>query len=151
MDHFIDAEPLLSVSFRYPAYVGKFVTWLYGIRWTVHGKENLKGLKGTRIIVSNHQTTLDCLGMTQVYPMMHPATIVMKKELLYYGLFGLYSWLSACVFLDRKRTDEAKRTLNEKIEYVKKNKWNLWVFPEGTRNPSGQMLPFKVSFARPLC
>uniref|UniRef100_A0A8C3ME12 1-acylglycerol-3-phosphate O-acyltransferase n=1 Tax=Geospiza parvula TaxID=87175 RepID=A0A8C3ME12_GEOPR len=60
---------------------------------------------------------------------------IAKKEILYMGTFGLACWLAGVIFIDRKRREESIGTLTEVLRVL--------IFPEGTRNHGGSMLPFK--------
>ncbi|KAK2510714.1 hypothetical protein Q9233_017491 [Columba guinea] len=68
----------------------------------------------------------------------HLYGIQMSRELLYMGAVGLVCWLGGIIFIDRKRTSDAISVMAEAARAVR-----VWVFPEGTRNHSGSMLPFK--------
>jgi len=46
-------------------------------------------------------------------------------------------------FIDRRNPDKAKESMNIALDYIKENNIKLWIFPEGTRNMSDEMLPFK--------
>ncbi len=59
-----------------------------------------------------------------VYPYAHPMIPVIKKELAYTGPFGLFAYLSGCLFIDRCKSDEAKQKMNEKVLDIKKKKVN---------------------------
>jgi len=49
----------------------------------------------------------------------------MKKELLYTGPFGLFAYLSGCLFIDRCKSDQAKQELNLKVLDIKEKKVNI--------------------------
>uniref|UniRef100_A0A8C3QNA5 1-acyl-sn-glycerol-3-phosphate acyltransferase n=1 Tax=Cyanoderma ruficeps TaxID=181631 RepID=A0A8C3QNA5_9PASS len=105
---------------------------LYGIRMEVRGAHNFPP-RQPYVVVSNHQSSLDLLGMMEVLP--DRCVPIAKRELLYMGAVGVVCWLGGIIFIDRKRTHDAISTMAEAVR--------VWVFPEGTRNHSGSMLPFK--------
>uniref|UniRef100_A0A8C9L5W5 1-acyl-sn-glycerol-3-phosphate acyltransferase n=1 Tax=Pavo cristatus TaxID=9049 RepID=A0A8C9L5W5_PAVCR len=105
---------------------------LYGIKIKVMGAEHLN-LKEPYVIVCNHQASLDVMGMVEVIPKR--CVPIAKKELLYMGTVGWACWLSGIIFIDRQRTGDAIDVISQTLR--------VWIFPEGTRNQSRSMLPFK--------
>lgn len=93
------------------------------------------------VIVSNHQSSLDVLGMAEMYP--PKASFLAKRELLYTGSVGLVLWLCGGIFIDRSKHKTANEVLQKICEEVIDRRIKLWIFPEGTRNPGGGMLSFK--------
>jgi lysophosphatidate acyltransferase len=81
--------------------------------------------------------------MFHLWPTMKKCTVVAKHELLYTGPFGLASWLSGLIFINRIRSDKARDVINEAVSKLKVQKIKLWVFPEGTRRNTGEIHPFK--------
>ncbi|XP_034139010.1 1-acyl-sn-glycerol-3-phosphate acyltransferase alpha isoform X3 [Drosophila guanche] len=118
------------------------VTALIGLRWELRGKEHLAKDQAC-IIVANHQSSLDVLGMFNIWHVMNKCTVVAKRELFYAWPFGLAAWLAGLIFIDRVRGEKARETLNEVNRRIKKQRIKLWVFPEGTRRNTGDMHPFK--------
>lgn len=95
------------------------------------------------IIVSNHQSSLDVLGMLDIWHVMGKCTVVAKKELLYAMPFSIAAWLCGLIFIDRKHPAKAKSAINEAVVTLKKERTKLWVFPEGTRRNTREIHPFK--------
>ncbi|XP_015706860.1 LOW QUALITY PROTEIN: 1-acyl-sn-glycerol-3-phosphate acyltransferase alpha-like, partial [Coturnix japonica] len=80
------------------------VKHLYGIRITVRGRHNFPH-RDPYVVVSNHQSSLDLLGMMEVLP--DRCVPIAKRELLYMGAVGGACWLSGIIFIDRQRTGDA--------------------------------------------
>ncbi|TMW47913.1 hypothetical protein DOY81_007019, partial [Sarcophaga bullata] len=118
------------------------ITALIGLRWELRGKEHLEKDRAC-IIVANHQSSLDVLGMFNIWHVMDKCTVVAKRELFYAWPFGLAAWLAGLIFIDRVRGEKARDTLNQVNSKIKKQKIKLWVFPEGTRRNTGDIHAFK--------
>eukprot|EP00079_Xenopus_tropicalis_P028338 XP_012823275.1 PREDICTED: 1-acyl-sn-glycerol-3-phosphate acyltransferase alpha isoform X3 [Xenopus tropicalis] len=116
------------------------IKYLYGIKIEVRGWENFN-IKEPYVVVSNHQSSLDLLGMMEILPSR--CVPIAKRELMYAGTAGLACWLAGVIFINRKKTDDAISVMTEAAETMLKEDVRVWVFPEGTRNHSGSLLPFK--------
>ncbi|XP_064329909.1 1-acyl-sn-glycerol-3-phosphate acyltransferase alpha [Phalacrocorax carbo] len=116
------------------------VKHLYGIRMAVRGAQHFPPQQ-PYVVVSNHQSSLDLLGMMEVLP--DRCVPIAKRELLYMGAVGVVCWLGGIIFIDRKRTHDAISVMAEAAHTMLSQDVRVWVFPEGTRNHSGSMLPFK--------
>ncbi|XP_053908049.1 1-acyl-sn-glycerol-3-phosphate acyltransferase alpha isoform X2 [Cuculus canorus] len=116
------------------------VKHLYGIRMGVRGAQHLPP-RQPYVVVSNHQSSLDLLGMMEVLP--DRCVPIAKRELLYMGAVGLACWLGGIIFIDRKRPRDAIGVLAQAADTMLRHDVRVWVFPEGTRNHEGSMLPFK--------
>ncbi|KFW01013.1 1-acyl-sn-glycerol-3-phosphate acyltransferase alpha, partial [Eurypyga helias] len=114
--------------------------YIFGIKVVVKGKENLR-TKKPFVVVLNHQTSLDIMMMMDILPSR--CVPIAKKEILYMGTFGLACWLSGLIFIDRKKKEESVSALTEVARSLHKENYRVLVFPEGTRNHGGSMLPFK--------
>ncbi|XP_057265137.1 1-acyl-sn-glycerol-3-phosphate acyltransferase beta isoform X2 [Pezoporus wallicus] len=66
-----------------------------------------------------------------------------KKELLYTGFVGLIMYLGGVIFINRKSTTSAKMVMSEVAKTMVAENVKVWVYPEGTRNCTGDFLPFK--------
>ncbi|XP_009887161.1 PREDICTED: 1-acyl-sn-glycerol-3-phosphate acyltransferase alpha [Charadrius vociferus] len=114
--------------------------YIFGMKIVVKGKENLR-TKKPFVLVMNHQTSLDIMVMMEMLPSR--CVPIAKKEILYMGTFGLACWLSGLIFIDRKKREESITTLTEVAHSLHKENFRVLIFPEGTRNHGGSMLPFK--------
>ena len=70
-------------------------------------------------------------------------TPLAKQELLYSGPFGIATWLCGITFIDRLNHEKAKGTIDKLAERINRENLRVWVFPEGTRSPKAELLPFK--------
>lgn len=114
---------------------------LLGYRMTLTGEEHLRTRPA--IIVGNHQSFLDILYLGRMFP---PRSIIMaKKELRFVPLLGQFMMLGGTAFIDRKSRTSAIKTMNHIGEHMRKNRLNLFIFPEGTRSylSTPDLLPFK--------
>lgn len=127
-------------NMRIIRFLVRHVKYLLGLRFEVSGWEHLQ-TEGPYVIISNHQSSLDVLGLMEILP--DRCTMIAKKELVYAGTVGLICWLGGIVFINRKKTSDAKSVMAEAAQTMLKDQIRLWVFPEGTRNQKGDLLPFK--------
>lgn len=118
----------------------RHVKYFLGLRFDVSGWEELQ-TEGPYVIISNHQSSLDVLGLMEILP--DRCTMIAKKELIYAGTVGLICWLGGIVFINRKKTSDAKSVMADAAKTMLDDQIRLWVFPEGTRNQRGDLLPFK--------
>uniref|UniRef100_A0A8D0DGW6 1-acyl-sn-glycerol-3-phosphate acyltransferase n=1 Tax=Salvator merianae TaxID=96440 RepID=A0A8D0DGW6_SALMN len=114
--------------------------YFYGIKYTIQGSENLKA-KEPYVIVANHKSCLDILGMMEILP--ERCVAIVKKELLYTVVVGWPCWLCNFIFIDRKKKHAAMSTIEHLAHTIREQNLKIWVFPEGTRNPAHTLLPFK--------
>lgn len=127
-------------NMRIIRFMVRHVKYFLGLRFEVSGWEHLQ-TEGPYVIISNHQSSLDVLGMMEVLP--DRCTPIAKKELLWAGTVGLVCWLGGIVFINRKKTSVAKSVMEDAAKTMLQDQIRLWVFPEGTRNQKGDLLPFK--------
>lgn len=101
-----------------------------GIRYQVIGTENLP-LPGQPVIVmSKHQSTWETLFLQGLF---WPASTVLKKELLKIPLFGWGLAALRPIAIDRKNPRIALKQVKENSLTRLHDKYNLLLFPEGTR------------------
>ncbi|XP_039288067.1 1-acyl-sn-glycerol-3-phosphate acyltransferase alpha isoform X1 [Nilaparvata lugens] len=118
------------------------ISRLLGLNWELKGRQYLEKEEAC-VIVANHQSSLDILGMFELWPVMQKCTVVAKKELFYAWPFGIAAWLCGLIFIDRLNSESAKTAINCSIEQLKTDKVKLWIFPEGTRKNTGEIHSFK--------
>ncbi|XP_058446773.1 1-acyl-sn-glycerol-3-phosphate acyltransferase alpha-like [Malaya genurostris] len=115
---------------------------LIGMKWELRGADILSRDEAY-VIVANHQSSLDVLGMFDFWHVMDKCTVIAKKELLYTGPFGIGAWLGGLIFIDRKNAEKAHSAMNDCTDMLKEKRVKLWVFPEGTRRNTNEIHEFK--------
>jgi len=138
---------LLLLTFLKP----KLVSTLCGVSWArinsfmtpmrvkVSGRDNVDE-KQSYVIVANHLSQYDIfvlygwIGVDFKW--------VMKASLLKIPFLGPACDKLEHIFIDRSNTEAAIKSINEAKKRIV-NGTSVLFFPEGTRNSSGKMLPFK--------
>jgi 1-acyl-sn-glycerol-3-phosphate acyltransferase len=125
-------------------------TNILGTRYTFENVSNIP--KGVPIIiVSNHQSMYDIIGMIWYLRRFH-AKFVSKKELgkgipsVSYNLRK-----GGSVLIDRKDPKQAIPVIKGLSEYIEKHKRSAVIFPEGTRSKNGKPKEFAQSGLKILC
>jgi 1-acyl-sn-glycerol-3-phosphate acyltransferase len=111
-----------------------------GIRLRVQGLDRLDSGR-QYIFMANHQSNIDIPVLIQSLRKFQLRWIA-KKELLFFPLFGWALWASRHIIVDRANRLKAMVSLRKAKEKIKGG-ISVVVFPEGTRSPSGELLPFK--------
>lgn len=126
--------------------------WTLGLRWefsnsdvelTLHLRNSIKG---GAVIVLNHQSSFDLIGLFHLWHVCGRLSVLGKKELLYLGPFGLACYYGGMTFIDRKKGPAALKSLTEAVILNKTLDLPVLVFPEGTRHHDrhkASLLPFK--------
>ncbi|WP_330925080.1 lysophospholipid acyltransferase family protein [Candidatus Sororendozoicomonas aggregata] len=117
-----------------------------GVRWEVHGKENIPD-KGC-VIISNHQSTWETFFLQTL---LTPQTQVLKKELLSIPFFGWALRSIKPIAIDRKDPLGAlQRIKRQGLSSLKKGV-SVLIFPEGTRSHPGKVGKFSRGGAGLAC
>ncbi|XP_023982171.1 1-acyl-sn-glycerol-3-phosphate acyltransferase beta [Physeter macrocephalus] len=114
--------------------------YLYGLRFEVKGREKLEEDRSC-VIISNHQSILDMMGLMEVLP--DRCVQIAKRELLFLGPVGLIMYLGGVLFINRQRSRTAMTVISDVGKRMVREKLKVWIYPEGTRNDNGDLLPFK--------
>jgi 1-acyl-sn-glycerol-3-phosphate acyltransferase len=112
---------------------------LAGVRVDVVGRERLPA-EGAQLFVSTHQSMLDIPALFALVPAR--TRFVAKRSLFRIPLFGQAIGLLGFVPIDRDDRRAAKGALDRAGELSRQQR-PILVFPEGTRSPDGELLPFK--------
>jgi 1-acyl-sn-glycerol-3-phosphate acyltransferase len=105
----------------------------------VTGGERLKTSE-TYLVMSNHQSLYDIPVLFQVVgPNIRMIT---KKELFGVPIFGGALEAAGFISIDRTDRNAAIRSLRKACDLLASGT-HVWIAPEGTRSPSGALLPFK--------
>jgi 1-acyl-sn-glycerol-3-phosphate acyltransferase len=129
-------EPKRTAAFRNISKVWmRIFFFLTGIRLKIKGKENFK--KGENyIVVCNHNSLMDVPVATPFIPGTNKT--IAKIEMSKIPLFGLI-YKRGSVLVDRKDKD-SRRNSFKKMKDVLEAGMHMCIYPEGTRNKTGQPL-----------
>jgi len=100
--------------------LGPVLNTLLGIKWHIRNQENF--IEDGSIIVANHQSALDFQGMVTLWPTMKRCAAIAKKELNYFGPFGLVAWLCGTIFIKRSSPNNAHSVMTQAGDIVKEKK-----------------------------
>jgi 1-acyl-sn-glycerol-3-phosphate acyltransferase len=120
---------------------------LMGIRYQVHGQENLPvGETSPAILLVKHQSTYETFLMPAIMP--HPLAYVFKKELLYVPFFGWSIGSLDMIHIDRSQRAKAfAKVVEQGKALLDRGVWVI-MFPEGTRIPRGERGSYKSGGTR---
>lgn len=137
-----DRERMELESLHVVQKVFQSILRISGVTVTVRGWEKVPKDRPV-LYVGNHRSYFDILVGYTAIP--GPLGFVAKKEMRKWPLLAGWMTNINCLFLDRKNLKEAMKTILEGIDKVKRGV-SIWIFPEGTRNRSEDildLLPFK--------
>ncbi len=113
------------------------IWWLritLNVKLKVIGKENIP--KKPCVIISNHQSTWETLGLQTIFPIQ---TWVLKQELQWIPIFGWGLSLLKPIIIDRgEKLKALKKVIKQGAARISEGIFVV-VFPEGTRQPYGQL------------
>lgn len=111
-----------------------------GVRVEIEGLEHL-GEDSAQVLVANHESWFDVLALAGYLPVDY--RFVAKKELAGVPVFGP-AW-RACghIAIDRRDQQAAIEALERARREVHDRPLTIVMYPEGTRTPDGELLPFK--------
>ncbi len=121
----------------------------YNLRY--EGEENCPG-EGPLIIVANHQTKVDvfAVGLAIKRTMMRSRLIPWGKVEIGKGAEGRLGWLLwhylGTIPIDRESNKEMEKAVRLSLEHLRRGHM-VFIHPEGTRFPYGELGPFKYGVA----
>lgn len=135
---------VFGILFRQPEWIYqtgiggvRLCLWLAGCKLHVEGKENLSPGRPC-VYVCNHVSNIDPPAVAGILPRV---VVLAKREVFRTPVFGRA--MRECSFIPVDRgTERAALVVNEGVERLKRG-FSILAFPEGTRSPSGEMLPFR--------
>ena len=111
-----------------------------GIRVRVIGRENVPAGEPC-IFLCNHVSNLDPPILLPVLPGMN--SVFLKKSLMKIPLLGTAMRMGKFVPVSRGHSrEEAEKSVAAAANALRSG-LNIFIFPEGTRSPDGNLLPFK--------
>lgn len=109
-----------------------------GIGIEVRGREKIP--PGGLIVASKHQSLWETFAL---FPELHDAAYILKRELTWIPLFGWYLWKDDMVPVNRGGGSAALKDMNRKARQVIEQGRQIILFPEGTRRPPGAPPAYK--------
>ena len=109
--------------------------WLCGLRVEVRGPLP----SGPMVVASKHQSLLDVLVLFAVVPEPH---FVMKRELIWAPVLGLYALRAGSIWITREKRGEGK-TMLRRLQSKHQGSGQIVIYPQGTRVPPGVVMPYR--------
>ncbi|MCL5778457.1 1-acyl-sn-glycerol-3-phosphate acyltransferase [Limibaculum sp. FT325] len=91
------------------------------------------------IVAAKHQSMLDVL---LIFACLPRAKFVMKRELLWMPVFGLYTWRIGTVAIDREARGQGAKVLRE-VSAQNHEAGQVVIYPQGTRVRPGVAAPYR--------
>lgn len=111
--------------------------WMVGIKCEVHGTPPA----GEVIVAAKHQSFLDILVIFNALP---HAKFIMKRELMWTPIIGVYSKRLGCIPVDRGRGGAAIAKMVQDVAKEFAEPGQLVIYPQGTRVAPGAKKPYKI-------
>ncbi len=125
-------------------------TWCAWSFWTARWMVGLSGeVRGEIpqdevLIASKHQS---CFDIMLIFYSLPSAKFIMKRELLWTPIIGLYAKRLGCVPVERGKRGAAIQKMVDDVEAGRANPGQLIIYSQGTRIPPGVKAPYKVGTA----
>jgi len=110
-----------------------------GMELEVRGKENLPK-QGPALYVATHKSVFDIVILLTIID--DPTIFIGKKEVQKMPFVNQWFDALGCIYIDREDKRKALQSILEGINELKSGQ-SIALFPEGTRNISNEILPFK--------
>jgi 1-acyl-sn-glycerol-3-phosphate acyltransferase len=113
-----------------------------GLKVEYRGIDNIP--PGAALIAAKHQSFLETFALLKYAP---DFAIILKRQLTYIPVFGLYLVASKQIAIDRARGRQALRQIEEAARPVLAAGRQIFIYPEGTRRPPGAPPKYKAGVA----
>jgi 1-acyl-sn-glycerol-3-phosphate acyltransferase len=111
-----------------------------GWRMDVANRERLDSARPC-VFVANHQSFLDVVTFGSIFPQR--TVSAGKREIGRIPVFGWFYRLSGNLVLDRGNPRDARDSLDAAARTIRGENVSVWFMPEGHRNQTAELLPFK--------
>lgn len=122
-------------------------TWarwaMWTARWMVGLKSEVRGEvpQGEVLVAAKHQSFFDILILFEALP---AAKFIMKRELLWTPIIGIYAKRLGCVPVDRGKRGAAIQKMLADVEAGLSAPGQLCIYPQGTRVAPGAEMRYKA-------
>ena len=119
---------------------------LWTARWMVDLHTEVRGEvpMGEVLLAAKHQSFLDILIIFNAVP---SGKFIMKREILWTPIIGIYAVRLGCVAVDRGKRGAAIRKMSEDVKKGHADAGQLIIYSQGTRVAPGVKAPYKVGTA----
>jgi len=121
----------------YSRWVFWTASWMVGLKTEVRGEVPSGGC----LIAAKHQSFLDIM---MIYEALPSAIFIMKREILWTPVIGLYAWRLNCVPVARGKRGVAVKKMLADVESGHQEAGQLIIYSQGTRVPPGEKRPYKI-------
>lgn len=111
--------------------------WMVGLRTEVRGTPP----EGQVLIASKHQSFLDIL---LIYSELPAGRFIMKREILWTPVVGLYGMRIGCVAVNRGKRGAAIKKMVQDVARGAQKPGQLIIYAQGTRVAPGVKAPYKI-------
>lgn len=136
----VSREGAFAACKTYCRWVRWSASWMIGLRTEVRGPLP----EGEVLIAAKHQSFLDIMMIFQSAPR---AKFIMKRELLWTPVIGLYAKRLGCVPVNRGRRGAAISKMVSDVAAEFNDPGQLIIYSQGTRVAPGDRKPYKVGTA----
>jgi 1-acyl-sn-glycerol-3-phosphate acyltransferase len=116
----------------------RLALWLSGVRIEKIHPERATQCP-TCVFVSNHVSNLDPAALFRTLPRI---TVVLKESLGRIPFLGYVMRMGGFIYVDRQDRDSRRHAIEASVAALRGG-LSLLIFPEGTRSPDGNLLPFR--------
>ncbi len=116
------------------------VFWLYRVTCGLHVEFRGKVPDGEVLVCSKHMSFMDILMLAYILPRVR---FIMKRELLWAPVVGLYGWRIGCPPVARGKKGSAIKEMVKHLE-ADKDPGQTTIFPQGTRVLPGYKGAYKI-------
>ena len=109
--------------------------WICGLRVEHRGPVPT----GAVVVAAKHQSLLDVLMLHDALPEAH---FVMKRELVWAPVFGLFALRAGSIWITREKRGEGQ-TMMRRLANQHKGSGQIVIYPQGTRVPPGEVRPYR--------
>jgi 1-acyl-sn-glycerol-3-phosphate acyltransferase len=116
------------------------IFWLYRVTCGLHVEIRGEVPQGEVLVCSKHMSFMDILMLAYVLPRVK---FIMKRELVWAPVIGLYGWRLGCPPVARGKKGAA---INKMVQHLEADKdtGQTTIFPQGTRVLPGANVRYKV-------
>jgi len=132
-----------KIGYVWCAIIGWMTKVFCGLTFEVEGMEHIDPQQPV-IFLSNHQSAWETLALRYILP---PHSVVIKRELLYFPIWGWSLLTLKSIVINRKNQRAALRALLEQGTGYLNEGLSVLIFPEGTRTAPGELRKFSIGGA----